>query len=63
MADSTTTAAAGGLFKTGLKFGDIATAGGLSLLQAGIGYFADKQQLTLNTEIKNVILNYEYSGK
>ena len=57
MADSTTTAAAGGLFKTGLKFGDIATAGGLSLLQAGIGYFADKQ--AADAEYRNQKRNFK----
>ena len=57
MADSQTTAVAGGLFKTGLKFGDIATAGGLSLLQAGIGYYADKQ--AADAEYRNQKRNFK----
>ena len=55
--DEATTAAAEGLFKTGLKFGDVATAGSLSLLQAGIGYFADKQ--AADAEYRNQKRNFK----
>lgn len=32
----------GGLFSSSLSFGDIATAGGFGLLQAGLGFFANR---------------------
>lgn len=35
-------AKSGGLFSSALSFGDIATAGGFGLLQAGLGFFANK---------------------
>lgn len=53
---SNTSSASRGLF-SGLTWGDVATAGAFSLVQAGIGYFSDKH--SAETEYKNQRRNFK----
>ena len=54
---TTTNPAYSGLFKAGLQFGDIATAGAFSLAQGALGFFADQQ--AAETEYQNAKRNHK----